>query len=412
MTIKNKYPLPLIQELIDKVKHSKVFTKFDVCWGYNNIRIKEGDEWKAAFKTNQGLFEPTVMFFGLTNSPATFQMFMNHIFRDLVNEGHVIVYIDDILIFTEDDFSKHAKPLTHLTGNVEFIWTDEQQKAFESIRDKICEEPILHIPQSEGKFRIEADSSEFANGGILSQFVNGQWRPITFCSKSLSPTERNYEIYDKELLTIMQALEDWRQYLVGTPEPFEIWTDHQNLTYFREPKKLNRRQARWVTELADYSFSLHHKPGSFMEKADALSRRSNYDRGEGDNVEVVLLKPEMFIWAIEVEGLNLVWIKKIVENNDYNTSVLRAVQNKEKGWESTGRLHSWLGYVVVPRDQTLCAEIIQAHHDPPTLGHPGLYRTIEQIQRNWWWPGIRRDVQKYIDGCEECYRDVADRKPY
>ncbi|KAF8661193.1 hypothetical protein AX16_001497, partial [Volvariella volvacea WC 439] len=102
MTIKNKYPLPLIQELIDKVKHSKVFTKFDVRWGYNNIRIKEGDEWKAAFKTNRGLFEPTVMFFGLTNSPAIFQTFMNHIFRDLVNEGHVIVYIDDILIFTED----------------------------------------------------------------------------------------------------------------------------------------------------------------------------------------------------------------------------------------------------------------------------------------------------------------------
>ncbi|KAF8660929.1 hypothetical protein AX16_001521 [Volvariella volvacea WC 439] len=139
-----------------------------------------------------------------------------------------------------------------------------------------------------------------------------------------------------------------------------------------------------------------------MGKADALSRCSDYDRGEGDNADVVLLKPEMFIWAIEVEGLNLVWIKKIVENNDYDTLVLRAVQNKEKGWESTGRLHSWLGRMVVPRDQTLHAEIIQAHHNPPTLGHPGLYRTIEQIQRNWWWPGIRRDVQKYIDGCEEC----------
>ena len=100
MTIKNRYPLPLIQELIDKLKSSKVFSKMDIRWGYNNIRIKEGDEWKAAFRTNKGLFEPTVMFFGLTNSPATFQAFMNHILRDLINAGHVIVYMDDILVFT------------------------------------------------------------------------------------------------------------------------------------------------------------------------------------------------------------------------------------------------------------------------------------------------------------------------
>ena len=101
MTIKNRYPLPLIPELIDKLKQSRVFTKMDVRWGYNNIRIKEGDEWKAAFRTNKGLFEPTVMFFGLTNSPATFQTFMNVILKDLIDDGHVIVYLDDILVFTE-----------------------------------------------------------------------------------------------------------------------------------------------------------------------------------------------------------------------------------------------------------------------------------------------------------------------
>ena len=78
MTIKNCYPLPLIQELIDKLKSSKVFSKMDIQWGYN-IWIKEGDEWKATFRTNKGLFKPTVMFFGLTNSLATFQAFMNHI---------------------------------------------------------------------------------------------------------------------------------------------------------------------------------------------------------------------------------------------------------------------------------------------------------------------------------------------
>ncbi len=81
MTIKNRYSLPLIQELIDKLKGVKWFTKMDVQWGYNNIQIKDSDEWKAVFRTNQGLFEPLVMFFGLTNSPANFQSFMNHILK-------------------------------------------------------------------------------------------------------------------------------------------------------------------------------------------------------------------------------------------------------------------------------------------------------------------------------------------
>lgn len=103
ITIKNRYPLPLISELVDKLKGAKWFTKLDVRWGYNNIRIKEGDEWKAAFLTNRGLFEPTVMFFGLTNSPATFQTMMDEIFRELLQEGIMLVYMDDILIYTRSD---------------------------------------------------------------------------------------------------------------------------------------------------------------------------------------------------------------------------------------------------------------------------------------------------------------------
>jgi len=101
ITLKNRYPLPLISELINKLKGAKYFTKLDVCWGYNNVRIKEGDEWKAAFHTNQGLFEPLIMFFGLTNSPATFQNMMNDVFRDLIFAGKMLIYLDDILIFTK-----------------------------------------------------------------------------------------------------------------------------------------------------------------------------------------------------------------------------------------------------------------------------------------------------------------------
>jgi hypothetical protein len=102
-TVKNAYPLPLISELLDKLKGARRFTKLDVRWGYNNVRIRDGDQWKAAFKTNRGLFEPTVMFFGMCNSPATFQAMMDDIFSDMIDEGIVIIYMDDIFIFAPDE---------------------------------------------------------------------------------------------------------------------------------------------------------------------------------------------------------------------------------------------------------------------------------------------------------------------
>jgi hypothetical protein len=101
-TVKNAYLLPLISKIMDKIKGAKFFTKFDVRWGYNNVRIKAEDQWKAAFKTNQGLFKPTVMFFRMCNSPATFQAMMNSIFSNMIEGWKVIVYMDNILIFSED----------------------------------------------------------------------------------------------------------------------------------------------------------------------------------------------------------------------------------------------------------------------------------------------------------------------
>ena len=101
ITVKNKYPLPLISELVSQLCRARYFTKLDVCWGFNNVRIKPRDEWKAAFQTNRGLFEPLVIFFGMTNSSATFQTMMNNIFQNLIVEGIVVVYLDDILIFTK-----------------------------------------------------------------------------------------------------------------------------------------------------------------------------------------------------------------------------------------------------------------------------------------------------------------------
>ncbi len=115
-TVKNNYPLPLISDLLDKLKGAKYFTKLDIRWGYNNVRIRKGDEWKAAFNTNRGTYEPTVMFFGMCNSPATFQTMMNEIFDKLISERRIIVYMDDILIFatTREELERTTKEVLQI----------------------------------------------------------------------------------------------------------------------------------------------------------------------------------------------------------------------------------------------------------------------------------------------------------
>jgi Reverse transcriptase (RNA-dependent DNA polymerase) len=106
-TVRDQYPIPLISNIIDLLQQSEWFTKLDIRWGYNNVRIKSGDEWKAAFITKFGLFEPTVMFFGLCNSPATFQRMMNTILEDMITAGHILVYIDDIIIHSPGSLAQH-----------------------------------------------------------------------------------------------------------------------------------------------------------------------------------------------------------------------------------------------------------------------------------------------------------------
>src|SRR5712675_831467 len=423
MTIKNKYPLPLIQELIDKLQGTSIFTKLDIRWGYNNIRMKNGDEWKAAFRTNRGLFEPLVMYFGLCNSPATFQTMMNDLLKEKIDEGFVVVYMDDILIFTKDEtthkqvvtevlrileqnklslahkkcafhmkeidylgvvvsentvkmdetkikgvgewpeptnkrevqqflgfcnfyrrfikgFSKIAKPMTELTGKQEWRWGQEQKVAFSKLKNLILARPVLAMPNREGKFRVEVDASRYAIGAVLSQQQEDQrWRPVAFILKALSETERNYEIYDRELLAVMTALSEWRHYLSGLPEKFEVWTDHKNLEYFRKPQKLNRRQARWLSELQNYDFILEHKAGVTMGKADALSRRSDHNDGKNDNKNLVLLKPGQF--SIAYQNIDDGLLKEIAEAREFIKEEVKRAVGMNDEWKEKGQVVTW-----------------------------------------------------------------------
>ncbi len=120
------------------------------------------------------------------------------------------------------------------------MWMVLQEEAFVGLKMRIGEEVVLVIPADEGKYRVETDASDFMMGAVLSQQQkDGMWRPVAFISKSLNPAERNYEVYDKELLAVMHALYEWSHYLKGVKEQIEILTDHQNLMYFRKPQNIN-----------------------------------------------------------------------------------------------------------------------------------------------------------------------------
>ena len=142
------------------------------------------------------------------------------------------------------NFSHTAKLLNKLKGKKDWKWEEKHQKGFKKLKEKITSQLVLSLPRREEKFRVETDASGHAIGEVLFQEQDGKWKPIAFLSRTMQPAERNYEIYDKELLAIVEALIKWRQYLLDAVETFEIWTDHENLKYSWEPHKLNRRQAR------------------------------------------------------------------------------------------------------------------------------------------------------------------------
>jgi hypothetical protein len=392
-TVRNQYPLPLITALIRDLGGAHIYTKLDVRWGYNNVRIKEGDEYKAAFKTRRGLFEPTVMFFGLTNSPATFQAMMNSIYQQTIAKHesrgtNIRIYMDDIAVATKNmslpshkeavsdilqvakdhslffklskcsfhvpsidylglilekgatkmdpvklagirdwptpktvkdvrsfhgfcnfyrsfirGFSNITLPLNVLTKKgVEFQWTEAAQEAFDTLKEKMTKAPVLAHPDLTKPFELEVDASGYAIGAVLLQRQDdGKRHPVNYFSTTLNAAERNYDIYDLELLAIVKSLRNSRSLLAGSPHEIKVYSDHLNLQHWRDPQKISHRVAREVVELADYPIKIYHVAGKANGRADALSRRPDYDQGERDNEDVVVLPDALFARSMERE---------------------------------------------------------------------------------------------------------------
>jgi len=317
------------------------------------------------------------------------------------------------------DFTKIAKPLHQLVRKEEkWRWGEEQEEAFAKLKEIFTTEPVLAAPDLDKKMRVEADTSDYATGRVLLvKEEDEKWRPVAFIFKSLNDTERNYEIHDKEMLAVIRCLEAWRHFLEGARTKFEIWTDHKNLEYFMMNQKLNRQQARWALFLSRFDFILKHVPGSKMGKVDGLSRRPDWRKGvEKDNEDRTLVKAEWLkkvgIEEVLIEGVDL--LKKVRESKAKDDEVIKVVEEikragirmlRDEEWREENGLMLKEGKVYVPKNEELRTEIIRLHHDTPIGGHGGQWKTVELVTRNFWWPGVTREIKRYVEGYDACQRN-------
>jgi len=323
-TERDNNPLPNIRTALENLQEGELYSKFDLRWGYKNLRIREEDQTKAVFKTTFGTYIPKVTYFGLTNVPPMFQRVIHQDLRPILQKylQEVGNYLDDIWIVTKKDekgrtqhkkimhklldlleaksyflklsksqfetedmdllgwqvkngeiridldkiaglrnwprklknvkqvrsvlgilgyqcpfirgFAKLARPLTELTKkDKEFEWTKDCENALTTLIDIVTSELVLKCPNPEKPFKLEVDASAFAIGAILFQKdKNGKRWEVRYYSKALNETERNYDIWDQEFMSVIFGLRNWRHLLVGSPHRIMVYTDHANLQHY------------------------------------------------------------------------------------------------------------------------------------------------------------------------------------
>eukprot|EP00253_Pinus_taeda_P032134 PITA_32134 len=244
--IKDKFPIPVIDELLNELHGAIYFTKLDLHSGYHQIRMKTEDIPKTTFRTHEGHYEFLVMPFGLSNAPSTFQGY----YRKFVKNYELIV-----------------APLTTLLKKDAFSWTPEATKAFEHLKEAMCKAPVLAMPNFTKTFIVECDALGNGINAVLMQ----EERPIAFESHPIKRRYLHKAIYEKEMWAILHALKECRPYVMG--RHFKVKRDHDSLKYFLEEILSSEEQQKWVTKMLGYEFEIIYKKGKQNVVADALSRK-------------------------------------------------------------------------------------------------------------------------------------------
>ncbi|GKC14627.1 putative reverse transcriptase domain-containing protein [Tanacetum coccineum] len=455
--MKNRYPLPRIDDLFDQLQGSNVYSKIDLRSGYHQLRVREEDIPKTAFRTRYGHYEFQVMPFGLTNTPAVFRNLMNPVCKPYLDK-FVIVFIDDILIYSKNKkeheehlklilellkkeelyakFSKcefwipkvqflehvidskgiHVDPtkiesikdwaspktksMTKLTQkNVKFDWGEKEEAAFQLIKQKLCSTPILALPKGSENFIVYCDVSHKGLGAVLMQ----NEKVIAYDSRQLKIHEKNYTTHDLELGAMVFALKMWRHYLYGMR--CTVFTDHKILQHILDQKELNMRQQSWLELLSDYDCDIRYHPGKANIVADALSRKERFKplRVRALVMTIGLNLPKQILEA-QTEALK----PKNLTAKDVG-GMLRQDLTKERLKPANRTLclnnKSWL-----PCYEDLRTLVMHESHKAKYSFHPCSDKMYQDLKQLYWWPKMKANITTYVSKCLTCSKFKAEHQ--